>query len=226
VIDNGVGISAELLPRLFDLFVQGDRSLDRSQGGLGIGLSVVKRLIEMHAGHVSACSEGPGQGSTFEVRLPLIETPTHLLAVKAPVKCPEKRILVVDDNEDAANSLACILELEGHHVDIVYTAKDALARAQAGGPDVILLDLGLPDMSGYEVARRLRPQLPTTQIVALTGYGHAEDIRRATAVGFDAHIIKPVDFERLSRVLVNFDPATRGGTRAADSHCLAQSASR
>jgi signal transduction histidine kinase/ActR/RegA family two-component response regulator len=209
VQDNGVGISAELLPRLFDLFVQGDRSLDRSQGGLGIGLSVVKRLIEMHAGHVSAFSKGPGEGSTFEIRLPLIETPAHLLPVKAPVKCPEKRILVVDDNEDAANSLACILELEGHHVDIVYTARDALARAQASCPDVILLDVGLPDMSGYEVARRLRPQMLRTQIVALTGYGHAEDIRRATAAGFDAHVIKPVDFEKLSRVLVGFDPATR-----------------
>jgi two-component system, sensor histidine kinase len=224
VIDNGMGISAELLPRLFDLFVQGDRSLDRSQGGLGIGLSVVKRLIEMHAGRVTAYSKGPGQGSTFEIRLPLIETPAHLLPVKAPVKCPEKRILVVDDNEDAANSLACILELEGHRVDVVYTAKDALARAQASSPDVMLLDLGLPDLSGYEVARRLRPQLPATQIVALTGYGYEEDIRRARAVGFDAHVIKPVDFERLSRVLANFDPAVRGGARPADSPCLPQSA--
>jgi CheY-like chemotaxis protein len=118
---------------------------------------------------------------------------------------------VVDDNEDAANSLAAILQLEGHSTDIVYTAQDALEHAQASSPEVILLDVGLPDMSGYEVAARLRPQLMATQIVALTGYGHADDIRRATAAGFDAHVVKPVDFETLSQILGNFDPAARSG---------------
>lgn len=214
VTDNGVGISSELLPRLFDLFVQGDRSLDRSQGGLGIGLSVVKRLIDMHGGRVSAHSGGPGHGSTFEIRLPLIEAPKQVRAAKEAQKFPGKRILVVDDNEDAANSLAVILELEGHTVDIVYTAKDALEHALATCPEVILLDVGLPEMSGYEVATRLRPGLMSTQIVALTGYGHAEDIRRASAAGFDAHVVKPVDFEMLMQILGNFDPAARSGRGA------------
>jgi signal transduction histidine kinase/ActR/RegA family two-component response regulator len=214
VTDNGVGISAELLPRLFDLFVQGDRSLDRSQGGLGIGLSVVKRLIDMHGGRVGAHSDGPGRGSTFEIRLPLIEAPLQVRSAKEAHKFPGRRILVVDDNEDAANSLAVILELEGHSVDIVYTAKDALEHAQASSPEVILLDVGLPEMSGYEVATRLRPKLLATQIVALTGYGHAEDIRRASAAGFDAHVVKPVDFEMLMQILGNFDPAARSGRGA------------
>jgi CheY-like chemotaxis protein len=121
----------------------------------------------------------------------------------------------VDDNEDAANSLAAILELEGHSIDIVYTAQDALEHAKANCPEVILLDVGLPDMSGYEVAARLRPNMPATQIVALTGYGHAEDIRRATAAGFDAHVIKPVDFDTLMQILGNFDPSARSGHGAA-----------
>jgi signal transduction histidine kinase/ActR/RegA family two-component response regulator len=211
VIDNGVGIAPELLPRLFDLFVQGARSLDRSQGGLGIGLSVVKRLIDMHGGQVSARSNGPGHGSTFAIQLPLIGVPKPARAAKEVKKLPGKRILVVDDNEDAANSLAAILQLEGHSIDIVYTAQDALEHAQASSPEVILLDVGLPDMSGYEVAARLRPQLMATQIVALTGYGHAEDIRRATAAGFDAHVVKPVDFETLTQILGNFDPGARSG---------------
>jgi signal transduction histidine kinase/CheY-like chemotaxis protein len=211
VTDNGVGISPDLVPRLFDLFVQGDRSLARSQGGLGIGLSVVKRLIGMHGGLVTAYSEGPGLGSTFEIRLPLIEAPAAQPPVAAAQRYPGKRILVVDDNEDAANSLASILELEGHSIDIVYTGRDALERAQAIRPQVILLDVGLPDISGYEVARQLRPLLMTTQIVALTGYGHAEDIRRASDAGFDAHVIKPVDFEKLTKILGGFDPGDRAG---------------
>jgi signal transduction histidine kinase/ActR/RegA family two-component response regulator len=211
VTDNGVGIPPELLPRLFDLFVQGDRSLARSQGGLGIGLSVVKRLIGMHGGLVTAYSEGPGLGSTFEIRLPLIEAPAVQPPVEAAKRYPGKRILVVDDNEDAANSLASILELEGHSIDIVYTGRAALERALAISPEVILLDVGLPDISGYEVARHLRPLLMTTQIVALTGYGHAEDIRRASDAGFDAHVIKPVDFEKLTQILGGFDPGQREG---------------
>ena len=211
VTDNGVGILPDLLPRLFDLFVQGDRSLARSQGGLGIGLSVVKRLISMHGGHVTAFSDGPGHGSTFEIRLPVIDAPPVQPPIAAAKRYPGKRILVVDDNEDAANSLASILELEGHRIDIVYTGRDALARAQAISPEVILLDVGLPDISGYEVARHLRPLLVSTQIVALTGYGHAEDIRRASDAGFDAHVIKPVDFEKLSQILGGFDPGDREG---------------
>jgi CheY-like chemotaxis protein len=168
----------------------------------------------MHGGQVAANSEGPGNGSTFEIHLPLVQAPPQQRPAKEAKTFPGKRILVVDDNVDAANSLAVILELEGHSVDIVYTAKDALELAQATCPEVILLDVGLPDMSGYEVAARLRPKMLSTQIVALTGYGHAEDIRRAAAAGFDAHVIKPVDFETLTQILGNFDPAARSGRGA------------
>jgi signal transduction histidine kinase/ActR/RegA family two-component response regulator len=204
ITDNGMGISSDLLPHLFDLFVQGDRSLDRSQGGLGIGLSVVKRLIEMHGGEVFAHSHGPGHGSTFEIRLPLIQVSADARPAPEMHRCAPKRILIVDDNEDAADTLGAILELDGHRIDVVYTAKDALRRAEATSPEVILLDLGLPDMSGYEVAARLRGKLLSTQFVALTGYGQAEDVRRATSAGFDAHVIKPVDFEGLSTILASF----------------------
>ncbi|MDP9066237.1 MAG: hybrid sensor histidine kinase/response regulator, partial [Pseudomonadota bacterium] len=159
VADDGIGISPELLPRIFDLFVQGDRSLDRSEGGLGIGLSVVKRLIEMHHGEVRASSAGLGLGSTFEIHLPLIDPP-HLADMeppRPPVRC--RRILVVDDNADAANSLASLLAMEGHETEAVYTAHAALDRAASTRPDVVLLDIGLPDMTGYEVAERMRPIL-------------------------------------------------------------------
>ena len=131
--------------------------------------------------------------------------------IREPQKLSGKRILVVDDNQDAANSLAAMLELEGHSIDIAYTAQHALERAEATRPEVILLDVGLPDMSGYDVAIRLRPSLLETQIVALTGYGHAEDIRRATSAGFDAHVIKPVDFDTLMQILANFDSTARSG---------------
>jgi len=210
ITDNGMGIASDLLPHLFALFVQGDRSLDRSQGGLGIGLSVVKRLVEMHAGRVFAYSQGPGHGSTFEIWLPLIQAPDEAAPVLEVRKSAVKRILIVDDNEDAANSLATILKLDGHSIDVVYSANDALRCAEATTPEVILLDLGLPEMSGYEVAARLRGKLLTTQIVALTGYGQAEDIGRATAAGFDAHIIKPVDFDLLTKILGAFRPGTEG----------------
>ncbi len=210
VTDNGIGISPDLLPRLFDLFVQGERALDRSQGGLGIGLSVVKRLVEMHSGRITASSAGPHRGSTFEVSLPLIEPPTQLAEPQKTTKTSGKRILVVDDNQDAADTLAEFLSLDGHSIEVVYTARDAIARATASPPEVILLDVGLPDMSGYEVAAQLRPLLPATQIVALTGYGQSDDIRHASAVGFDAHVIKPVDFDRLAHILASYDPSLGG----------------
>lgn len=203
ITDNGIGISPELLPRLFDLFVQGERSLDRSQGGLGIGLSVVKRLVEMHGGRITASSAGPGQGSAFEIVLPLIRSSLPEVTEIVPPTRTKRRILVVDDNQDAADTLARVLELDGHSIEVVYTAHDAIARATATLPEVILLDIGLPDISGYEVATRLRPMLKMTQIIALTGYGQAEDVRKAGAAGFDAHVIKPVDLERLARIMAN-----------------------
>jgi two-component system, sensor histidine kinase len=206
VTDNGIGISSELLPRLFDLFVQGERSLDRAQGGLGIGLSVVKRLVEMHGGRVAASSGGPQRGATFEIALPLTNPPERKPVQQIGPPAANKRILVVDDNEDSADTLAEILTLDGHSTEVVYTARDAIARATISHPHVVLLDVGLPDMTGYEVASRLRPLLKSTQLIALTGYGQADDVRRAGAAGFDAHVIKPVDFERLARIIEAFDP--------------------
>jgi signal transduction histidine kinase len=206
VSDNGIGISPELLPRLFDLFVQGARSLDRSEGGLGIGLSVVKRLVEMHGGQITAQSRGPQQGSTFEIRLPLI-APPHAAASQRPAPpVSGKRILVVDDNQDAADTLAELFGLDGHSTEVAYTGREAIARATATRPDVVLLDVGLPDMTGFEVASRLRSILKSTQLVAVTGYGQSEDVRRASSAGFDAHVIKPVDFERLAQIIAAFDP--------------------
>jgi CheY-like chemotaxis protein len=204
ISDSGVGISPELLPRVFDLFVQGDRSLDRSQGGLGIGLSVVKRLIEMHQGSVTAFSEGPGRGSVFEIQLPLIEAPVKSQADVPPHTIQAKRILIVDDNVDAANSLAEMLQIDGHATEVAYTGRDALSLSFARRPDVILLDIGLPDMNGYEVAAQMRPKLDSVQLIALTGYGQTEDIRRTSEAGFDAHLIKPVDCDELQRIITEF----------------------
>ncbi len=209
VSDTGIGIPRDLLPRVFDLFVQGDRSLDRSQGGLGIGLSVVKRLIEMHQGSVMAFSEGPGRGSVFEIRLPLIDAPSDEQADAPMPRVEAKRILIVDDNVDAANSLAEMLQIDGHTTETAYSGKDALAAAFRERPDVILLDIGLPDMDGYEVAARIRPRLESVQLIALTGYGQTEDIRRAAEAGFDAHVIKPVDFDDLQRIIESAESRRR-----------------
>jgi CheY-like chemotaxis protein/anti-sigma regulatory factor (Ser/Thr protein kinase) len=157
-VDNGTGISPELLPHLFDLFVQSERTLDRSQGGLGIGLSVVKRLIEMHHGSVQAASQGVGQGSTFTIRLPRIAPPKVQSGVKRADPMLPRRILVVDDNVDAADSLAMLLKLDGHDVHTVYGASEALEAARRLKPEMMFLDIGLPVTDGYEVARQLRLQ--------------------------------------------------------------------
>lgn len=199
ITDNGVGIPAELLPQIFDLFVQSNRSLDRSQGGLGIGLSVVRRLIEMHGGRVSAVSHGPEQGARFELVLPTIEHPTQRLEPQSEQAAARRRILVVDDNADAANSLAMILNLSGHMAVPVYGAMEALERAAAFNPEIVLLDIGLPGIDGYEVARQLKCRGSTARLVALTGYGQPEDIRRARNAGFHAHLVKPVDLRHLLR---------------------------
>jgi len=208
VADSGAGISADLLPRVFDLFVQGERTLDRSLGGLGIGLSVAKRLIEMHRGRLTAASPGLGQGATFEIRLPRLERPHEVAGRGEGFKATSKRILIVDDNADAANSLAQVLALDGHVAEAVYSASAALKRAASFAPEIVLLDLGLPEMDGYEVARRLRqrPAFVGVRIVALTGYGQSEDLRRSREVGFDDHLTKPVDFAALERVLAGSPP--------------------
>jgi CheY-like chemotaxis protein len=201
VSDTGIGIPKELLPQIFELFVQGDRSLDRSQGGLGIGLSVVRRLIEMHKGEVRASSAGLGRGSTFEIRLPLIARTRARSEVEERALVQPKRILIVDDNSDAADSLALLLQLEGHETEAVYSAREALDRAPRYRPEVILLDIGLPEMSGYELATLIRSKLGSVRLIAVTGYGQREDIERARCSGFDGHVIKPVDSARLGRMI-------------------------
>jgi PAS domain S-box-containing protein len=201
VTDTGVGIAADLLPRLFELFVQGQRSLDRSEGGLGIGLSVVKQLIEMHNGHVTGASAGVGRGATFAIYLPLSRKETAPCTPMAQESTTKLRILVVDDNNDAADSMASLLEIDGHTVKAVYTAEDGLAEVDLLKPDMILLDIGLPRMSGYEVVQRIKADHPLIYVVALSGYGRPEDRQQAAAAGFDAHLVKPVDFEVLRKLM-------------------------
>jgi PAS domain S-box-containing protein len=203
VSDNGIGIAPEVLPRIFDLFMQGDRSLDRAQGGLGIGLTLVHRLVEMHGGTVSAASAGPGQGSEFVVELPRASVPAVVsTASAAPARRAlfPRRILVVDDNVDAARTLAEALGAWGHEVGVAHDGPSALEEALRTRPDVVLLDIGLPGMDGYEVARLLRERagLADTVLIALSGYGQADDRRRSQDAGFRDHLVKPVDIEELA----------------------------
>ena len=199
ISDTGAGIPPELLPRVFDLFVQGDRTLDRSQGGLGVGLAVVQRLIEMHGGTVTAASAGPGKGSTFEIHLPVEDMPAAGEITQVTGATASRRVLIVDDNRDSADSLAMLLEIEGHTVTTAYSAREALELAQCLKPEIVLLDIGLPEIDGYEVARRLKKQngLDGVCLIALTGYGQLEDRQRAQRAGFADHMIKPVDLEKL-----------------------------
>lgn len=203
ISDNGAGISAELLPHIFEMFVQCDRTLDRAEGGLGVGLSIVRRLVEMHGGEVGAHSAGLGQGSTFEIRLPLIEAPEAVGMDERPARAPSRRVFVVDDNADAANSLAMLLGLAGHEAEVAHSARAALDRIEQFRPDVALLDIGLPDMSGYELGQQLRAMRPLegVRLVALTGYGQPGDYERTRAAGFDDHLVKPVDLVALERSL-------------------------
>jgi PAS domain S-box-containing protein len=206
IADSGVGISAELLPRIFDLFVQSDRTLDRAQGGLGIGLSVVKRLVEMHGGKISARSAGVGCGSTFAIRLPQVTAPAHTGSNVSPIEVTPRRILIVDDNADAASSLALLLESEGHEARAVCNAKAALEGLESFHPHVAMLDIGLPDMDGYTLARQIREssRFAGLKLVAITGYGRPEDVSRASEAGFDAHLVKPLDFSLLRRIMERF----------------------
>src|SRR5262245_2804722 len=207
VRDTGVGIAPELLPHIFDLFTQADRSLDRSQGGLGIGLSLTQRLVELHHGEIEAHSAGLGQGSEFIVRLPVLRTSemeTDMTSTGTSKQAAQGwRILVVDDNVDAANMIAMMLRLFGHHAETVYSAKSALEMAVEYRPDFVVLDIGLPGMDGYEVARRLRqiPELKDTPLIAATGYGQDADRQRSEEAGFDYHLVKPIDPEKLQTVL-------------------------
>lgn len=206
VSDTGVGISPGLLPQVFDLFAQGDRSLDRSQGGLGIGLTLAKRLVELQGGSVTAHSEGENQGSELTVRLPVSEAPERgsEAAPEPDVEPGERaRILVVDDNRDAAESLAALLDLLGHETRIAYDGPTALQIARELQPTLVLLDIGLPEMNGYEVARALRsePHGERITIVALSGYGRESDKELSRQAGFDDHLVKPVAIDALQRLL-------------------------
>jgi len=207
VRDTGVGIAPELLPRIFDLFTQADRSLDRSQGGLGIGLSLTQRLVELHHGEIEAHSAGLGQGSEFIVRLPVLRTSemeTDMTSTGTVKQAAQGwRVLVVDDNVDAANMIAMMLQIYGYQAETVYSAKSALEMAVEYRPDFVVLDIGLPGMDGYEVARRLRQihELKDTRLIAATGYGQDSDRQRSEEAGFDHHLVKPIDPEKLQTVL-------------------------
>jgi CheY-like chemotaxis protein len=200
VTDTGIGISAEFLPHVFDLFAQSGRTLDRSQGGLGIGLSICKQLIEMHGGTVSCVSPGPGRGTTFTLRLPIMEAVAEVNLAQTQSIDPS-RVLIVDDNRDAADSLAMFLQLEGHQVQTAYSATIALQQAITFHPETVLLDIGLPDLDGYEVARRLKATGAAIRIIALSGYGQAADRMRSLDAGCETHLTKPVDLDALRALL-------------------------
>ncbi len=215
VTDEGHGIHPDHLGRLFDLFYQADRSVGRVQDGLGLGLTLVKRLVEMHDGSVEATSEGPHRGSRFAVRLPVVDhveregTKPSAAAFQA---AGPWRILVADDNRDSADSMAMLLALDGHQVETVYDGEAALNRAESGGAQVLLLDVGMPRLSGYQVAERLRarPEGRRLVLIAATGWGQEEDRRRSLESGFDAHLVKPVDPGQLTRLIAEL--AQRAGS--------------
>jgi CheY-like chemotaxis protein len=207
VRDNGSGIDPRLLPRVFELFVQGERSLDRSQGGLGVGLTLVKRLVEMHQGRVEAMSEGVGRGSKFRVTLPCLSEvqPDQQppMVAEYPTRHVGRRVLVVDDNTDAADSIAAYLRLEGHEVKSVNDGHAAVASCHVFAPHVVVLDIGLPGLDGYKVAQRLRglEQTRDSLLIALTGYGQKEDRAKAVDAGFDFHFVKPADPRELQKAI-------------------------
>jgi signal transduction histidine kinase/CheY-like chemotaxis protein len=204
VRDTGSGIAPDLLPRVFDLFVQGGRAIERRHGGLGIGLTLVRRLVELHGGRVEASSAGIGQGSAFTVRLPAIAAPADPTRRSTPRRATtRRRVLLIEDNDDARRMIAFVLEQAGHNV---YEAVDGLKGVETAlrqRPDIAIVDLGLPGLDGYEVAQRIRsrPETSGMVLIALTGYGRPEDRRRAAEAGFDQHLLKPVDIDQLVRAV-------------------------
>lgn len=215
VTDNGLGISTDMLPKIFEMFTQVDNDLSRTQGGLGIGLALVKRLVEMHHGNITAHSDGLGHGSRFTVRLPLAASataspaatnPTNADAATAPL-----RVLIVDDNIPSAKTTGWMLELIGHQFILAHDGHAALETANTFLPDVVLLDIGLPGMNGYDVCKTLRKdaRFRDTLIIAQTGWGQERDRQLATDAGFNHHLLKPIDFEKLSEQLALVKPAVR-----------------
>jgi CheY-like chemotaxis protein len=208
VRDTGIGIAAEHLPGLFEMFAQVDTSLERSRDGLGIGLTLVKTLVEMHGGTVVAHSEGLGRGSEFTVRLPVLTValePVSPPAASARAPAVRRRILIVDDSEDGAESLSMLLQLAGHETHMAHDGRAAIEAAERLRPDAILLDIGLPIMNGYEVCSHIRrqPWGKSLVLVALTGWGQEEDRHRSREAGFDAHMVKPVDHDLLMTLLAS-----------------------
>jgi two-component system, chemotaxis family, CheB/CheR fusion protein len=200
--DSGIGIPTQMLPHIFELFIQVEQSSKQMQGGLGIGLNLVKTLVEMHGGTIAAASTGAG--SEFVVRLPLAanqKTPRHTAQKAPPAPVTPRRILVVDDNADALDMMNVLLTRRGHQVLLAYNGTSAIKMALETQPEVVLLDLGLPDLDGYEVARQLREKLPQTLLIVLSGWGQTEDRRRSRAAGCDYHLVKPVEFEELEKLL-------------------------
>ena len=209
VRDSGVGIPSDMLRKIFEMFTQGDQSLERSEGGLGIGLTLVRRLVELHGGSVQAFSAGPEQGSQFVVRLPLIEkreAPPPALATSEPTALPIQRILVVDDNQDAAMALSMLLKLSGNDTHVAFDGMEAVEAAARLRPDVVLMDLGMPKLDGYGAARRIREQPwgKGMALVAVTGWGQIGDRQKTAAAGFDGHLVKPLDHAMLMAMLARF----------------------
>jgi two-component system CheB/CheR fusion protein len=193
-----------MLPHVFEPFTQAEQKLDRSAGGLGLGLTLVKRLVELHGGAVRAHSEGQGNGAEFTIVLPIDARPVAgAFAEPVAVRRASQRVLVVEDNVDGADILSALLRINGHDVRVCYSGSQALGEARAFKPDVVLCDIGLPQMDGYEVARALRndPALNRVRLIALTGYAAREDHKKVIAAGFDEHLVKPADTEALERAL-------------------------
>jgi CheY-like chemotaxis protein len=208
VRDSGMGIAPDLLPTLFDRFVQGTRTLDRSEGGLGLGLSIVRSLVLLHGGTVAVRSEGIGRGSEFEVRFPAIEAvashPTAAADAEAePEAAAARKVLIVDDNTDAAEMLAEALAAMGHETRVAFDGPSGLDAAAGFVPDIAFLDIGLPAMDGYELARKMRSELgvPGLRLVALTGYGQDSDRQRSTEAGFDGHMVKPINIQAVASTI-------------------------
>jgi CheY-like chemotaxis protein len=208
VSDDGIGMSPELLEQVFDPFYQAPQQLARRTGGLGLGLAIVRRIVALHGGRVSAASDGAGKGSRFEVELPLASAPPAAASPAPAAPAARRRVLLVDDNQDAAALTAALLEHAGHEVRVAHSASAALAACADYAPAVAILDIGLPDMDGYALAAALRRggTRPDLRLVALTGYGQQADVDRARLAGFDLHLTKPASLDDLMRA-TGLDPA-------------------